>query len=105
MPIDQMAAPERDRPSGIHDVEPATPAKRRAFSAATRRKMAAAQRKRWANRSKDKKPSVGENALPAPVGISRISPTRPARWAGYEAATRASPVLPCPRGFPQRRPT
>ena len=51
-PIKRRGRPPKNAIGSMPSTSTA-PAKKRAFTAATRRKMAAAQRKRWANRSKD----------------------------------------------------
>src|ERR1039458_9692831 len=87
----RSSAPERSRPRG-----------KRGLSAAARRRMAKAQRKRWeAYRKEEKAPVVAQKAAPAkpaarkrklsPAGKKRIAEANQKRWAAFRAA-KATPA-------------
>jgi hypothetical protein len=76
--------------------EPGISRHKRAVSAASRRKMAMAQKARWASIRKGSQPTtVGKTTSPAPAkrkisaaGRKRIAAATRARWAAFRAAKR-----------------
>src|ERR1035438_1949912 len=77
------------------DPESSTPTGKRVLSAAVRRRMAVAQRKRWAAYRKDEKaPVSAQKAAPAkpvgkkrklsPAGKKRIAEANQKRWAAFQ---------------------
>ena len=67
----------------------------RVISLASRRKMAQAQRARWANVRKESKPAAANATVAKPTGISettrkKIAAAQRARWAKIRAGKKAA---------------
>jgi hypothetical protein len=90
--IDAQIAEVRSMlPSGLAKTSEAAPRKRRAFSAATRLKMKAAQQARWAKIRGQSKPATAKVAKPkrklSEAGKAAIVAALKKRWAAKKAET------------------
>jgi hypothetical protein len=89
VPVSRKPIPQKVlEPFGVESSAP----KKRKFSASTRRKMAAAQKARWAKLGKppiEETPAIKKNRISA-AGRKRIAAATKARWAAVKAAGKTN---------------